>query len=290
MRRWPVYEAVLLKEPDDFGGLNRCVRERIACRSAALTLETMEITEHARRNRAHWDAQSDDYEARHAAQLGRAPCAWGVWSIPESELDVLGAVDGKDVLELGCGAARWSIALAKAGARCVGLDNSARQLDHATRLMTEAGADFPLVYASAESIPLPDASFDVVFCDHGAMSFTDPRRTVPEVARVLRPGGLFAFSGETPLHFICWDDAANAVSEQLRSNYFERTSADDGDAIAFSLPYGEWIALFRRTGFSVEDLIELRPPAGSVSTYRDYVSYDWARQWPAEQIWRLRRL
>ncbi|HTD37568.1 MAG TPA: class I SAM-dependent methyltransferase, partial [Candidatus Limnocylindrales bacterium] len=97
-----------------------------------------------------------------------------MWSIPESELNVLGDVRGKDVLELGCGAAQWSIALAGLGARCVGLDNSARQLEHARRAMAAAGVDFPLVHASVENVPLPDASFDVVFCDHGAMTFADP--------------------------------------------------------------------------------------------------------------------
>ncbi len=248
-----------------------------------------ELTEHARKNRAHWDAESDDYEAHHAAQLERAPCAWGVWSIPESELNVLGDVRDRDVLEFGCGAARWSIALSRLGARCVGLDNSARQLEHARRLMAEAGVDFPLVHASAESVPLPDASFDVVFCDHGAMSFADPQFTVPEAARLLRPGGLLAFSAETPLHFICWDDATNAVGEQLRSNYFERTSADDDESIVFSRPYGEWIRLFRRNGFTIEDLIELRPPVDAESTYHEYVPHDWARRWPAEQIWRVRK-
>jgi SAM-dependent methyltransferase len=249
----------------------------------------MDLTGHARKNRASWDRDSDDYEARHAAQLERAPCAWGVWSIPESELNVLGDVRDKDVLELGCGAARWSIALAQAGARCVGLDNSARQLEHARRLMSEVGVAFPLVHASAEAVPLPDASFDVVFCDHGAMSFADPHRTVAEVARLLRPGGLFAFSAETPLHFVCWDDAADAVGDRLQSNYFERTSADDGETVVFTLPYGEWIRLFRRNGFAVEDLIELRAPAGATSSYTDFVTHDWARKWPAEQIWRLRR-
>jgi SAM-dependent methyltransferase len=213
-----------------------------------------------------------------------------VWSIPEAELRVLGDVRGKDVLELGCGAAQWSVALAQLGARCVALDNSSRQLEHARRRMTEAGVDFPLLHASAERVPLPDASFDVVFCDHGAMSFADPGRTVPEAARLLRRGGLLAFSAESPLHFICWDDATNTAGDRLRANYFETRSADDGDAVSFTLPYGEWIALFRRHGFAVEDLIELRPPEGARTTYDTYVTYEWARAWPAEQIWRVRRI
>ena len=212
-----------------------------------------------------------------------------MWSIPEVELHVLGEVRDKDVLELGCGAAQWSIALSKLGARCVGLDNSERQLAHARRLMAEGGVAFPLVHASAGAVPLADAAFDIVFCDHGAMSFADPERTVPEAARLLRPGGLFAFNAATPVHFICWDEPQDRVSDRLRANYFERTSDDDGEAVVFSRTYGDWIRLFRRHGFAIEDLIELRPPEGAASTYTDYVTYDWARTWPAEQIWRLRR-
>src|SRR5271165_2689661 len=146
------------------------------------------LTDQARKNLKHWDQQSDDYEARHSEQLTRNPMAWGCWSVPESQLHVLGDVSGKDVLEFGCGAARWAIALAKRGAHVVGLDVSGRQLEHARRNMRDAGVDFPLVHASAEAVPLTDASFDVVFCDHGAMTYCDPYRTVPEAARMLRQG------------------------------------------------------------------------------------------------------
>ncbi len=181
----------------------------------------MELTGHARKNRAHWDREADAYQAQHGEQLARAPLAWGVWSIPERDLRVLGDVNGKDVLEFGCGGAQWSIALAKLGARCVGLDNSERQLNYAREAMRAAGIEFPLVHASAEATPLPDASFDIVFCDHGAMSFTDPERSVPEAARLLRPGGLFAFNAETPLHFIAFDEVNDRISTQLQTSYFE---------------------------------------------------------------------
>lgn len=203
---------------------------------------------------------------------------------------MLGDVRGKDVLELGCGAAQWSIALAGLGARCVGLDNSERQLEHARRGMAAAGVDLPLVHASAEDVPLADASFDVVFCDHGAMTFADPERTIPEAARLLRPGGLLAFNAETPLHFICWDESANRAGERLRLNYFEADRADDGEAVTFSRPYGAWIRLFRANGLVIEDLIELRPPEDAKTTYDLYVTHEWARAWPAEQIWRVRRV
>jgi ubiquinone/menaquinone biosynthesis C-methylase UbiE len=152
------------------------------------------LSSSAEQNRRWWDRTSDEYQERHREFIGNADPRWGMWQLPESELKILGDVSGKDVLELGCGAAQWSILLAKQGARPVGLDNSQRQLDHARRLMAEAGVDFPLVHSSAEDVPLPDGSFDVVFCDHGAFSFADPYRLVPEASRLLRPGGLLAFS------------------------------------------------------------------------------------------------
>jgi SAM-dependent methyltransferase len=245
---------------------------------------------HEARNRAMWDAYSDEYQAKHGAQLadsgGRA---WGTSQIPEAELRVLGDVAGKDILEFGCGAAQWSIALAQAGARPVGLDLSERQLEHARRLMAEAGVDFPLIHGSAESVPLPDASFDIVFCDHGAMTFADPYRTVPEAARLLRPGGLFAFSHHSPIETICWALGDKKVGDRLAIDYFGMHLFDEDDETYFQLTYGDWIRLFRANGFVVEDLIEPRPPEGATSSYRDADELAWARRWPSEEIWRLRR-
>jgi SAM-dependent methyltransferase len=155
--------------------------------------------------------------------------------------------------------------------------------------MARAGVDFPLVHASAEAVPLPDASFDIVFCDHGAMTFADPYRTVPEVARLLRPGGLFAFSHGSPILSIAWAADAERAGDRLVVDYFGMHRFDYDDSIDFNLPYGEWIRLFRANGFVVEDLIEPRPAADATSTYRDEIERDWSRRWPAEAIWRLRR-
>lgn len=249
-----------------------------------------ELTAHAARNRAAWNASSDEYQERHGGQLADSGgLAWGTAQIPETELHVLGDVAGLDILELGCGAAQWSIALAQRGARPVGLDLSERQLEHARTLMAEAGVRVPLIHASAEAVPLPDASFDIVFCDFGAMTFADPYRTVPEAARLLRPGGLFAFSHESPIATICWPLDADEVGEQLVLDYFGMHAIDDGENTTFQLPFGEWIRLFRANGFVIEDYLELQPGPDATSTYRSAASLAWARRWPAEAIWRLRR-
>ncbi|HET6745715.1 MAG TPA: class I SAM-dependent methyltransferase [Candidatus Limnocylindria bacterium] len=251
----------------------------------------LELTPHAKRNRAFWNELSDRYQAEQGRQLAIHGAAWGVWQIPEAELHVLGEVDGRDVLELGCGAAQWSIRLAQQGARAVGLDVSDRQLAHARRLVEAAGVEVQLIHASAEAVPLPDDRFDIVFADHGALVFADPYRTVPEVSRLLRDGGTFAFSMYTPIAEVCWPADQEEPIERLANDYFGMHRVDVGDSahVEFQLPYGAWIRLFTANGLEVVDLIELRPGEDATSTYRTEVARAWARRWPLEHIWKLRR-
>jgi len=248
------------------------------------------MTSSSEQNRIFWDRQSDEYQEKHREFIGRPELRWGMWQVPESELQVLGDMAGKDVLELGCGAAQWAVLLAQQGACMTGLDNSERQLEHARERMAAAGVDFPLVHAAAESMPFGDASFDVVFCDHGALSFADPLVVVPEVARVLRSGGLFAFSHTTPFAWMCWDDDADRVVDRLVLDAFGLHRYDESDgAVGFNLPYGEWVRLFRTSGLSIEALIEIRPPEGAESTYQSTEETAWARRWPMEEIWKVRK-
>ena len=243
-----------------------------------------------RRNRANWDREADEYQREHGRQLNRLDGPrWGTWGLPESRLQILGELSGKDVLEYGCGGGQWSIGLARAGAHPVGLDLSFNQLSHARTLMARADAAFPVVNANAERTPFADASFDVVFCDHGAMTFADPYATVPEAARLLRPGGLFAFNIASPLMWltIVDEDDAPPGTELVRS-YFGMHRGN-WDTIEFQLPYGEWIRLFRASGLEVLDLVELRPPSGSRTSYPDFAPLAWARRWPGENVWKVRR-
>lgn len=246
--------------------------------------------EHVSRNRDHWNAQSDEYQDRHGPQLAASGgMAWGVWQIPESELRVLGSVAGKDVLELGCGAGQWSRALADAGARPVGLDLSERQLHHTQGRRGVGTSRIPFVQASAESVPLRNASFDIVLSDYGATTFSDPLRTIPEAARVLRPGGFLVFTHSNPILDVCWPAGTPHPGQQLSRDYFELRELEDDGATQFQLPFGEWIRLFGASGLVVEQLIELRPSAEATSSYRTDEDRAWARRWPAECLWKVRR-
>jgi SAM-dependent methyltransferase len=241
-------------------------------------------SEDERLNRTFWESTSAEYQSEHADELEAVPLAWGTWRIPESAAGALGDLHGLDVLELGCGGGQWCTALARLGVRVTGLDLSAAQLAHAAR----AGAHVPLVQASAESVPFASASFDVVFCDHGAMTFADPDYSVPEVARLLRPDGRLVFCHSTALRVMCLDEDWS-VTTTLHRTAFGMKRVTDGESVDFVLPHGEWIRLFRRHGLVVDDLIALRPRPGAKTSYPWYASYEWASQWPAEEIWVVRK-
>lgn len=213
------------------------------------------------RNRYAWDATSDDYQRRHGAQLAA---------------NAEGDFASRDVLEYGCGAAQWSIALARRGARCTGLDNSQLQLEHARAAIVAAGVDVALVHAAAGAPPFPDASFDLVFCDHGALSFAAPEATIPQIARMLRPGGVLALSVVHPLREVCYDFERDCVSHTLRQSYFElgaiRDPQDGG--VSHVRPLATYLAL-------------MRPSEAATSSY-DSARHDWARSFPAEVMFRAR--
>ena len=243
----------------------------------------------ARKNRAGWDAVSDAYQSEHSDDLtGAKALAWGVWRIPEKELRILGDVAGKDVLEFGCGQAEWSLELARTGARTVGLDNSGGRLRYAREHQLREGVTFPLVQASAEIAPLARESFDVVFCDYGAMTFLPPERSVPEAARLLRPGGLLAFTTTHPLLWCCWPPGSDEAQPELVRDYFSIRSEEEDGMVDFNLPIGEWIRIFVDNGLTVEALIEVQPPEDATTTYGGR-PLSWARRWPAEMIWKVRK-
>lgn len=237
-----------------------------------------------RANRAYWNRISVSYQDEHDRQIGAAPRLWGIFSIPDAELHALGDVTGKRVLELGCGAGQWSRALAAEAGRVVGLDLSEAQLGAARQAM--GPARYALVQGAAEFLPFAAASFDLVFCDHGGLSWASAEVVVPEAARVLDREGRLVFNVLSPLAAACYDDDADRVTGRLGNDYFGAGVIEEGDgAVSYQLGYGEWIRALRRAGLIVDDLIEPRPGPGQRSGYFGFEPPDWAARWPSEALW-----
>ncbi len=209
----------------------------------------------------------------------------------ETDVRVLGAIDGLDVVELGCGTAYFSSWLVRHGAKPVGVDVTPAQLETARRFQQEMGIDFPLMEANAEAVPLADQSFDLALSEYGASIWCDPYKWIPEAFRLLRPGGRLVFMCETPLAVLCALESEDATAEKLQRPQRGMCRFDwpEGE-VGFHLGHGDMFRVLRESGFEVESLIELYAPEDAEThEYYSYVTADWARKWPAEEIWAARR-
>lgn len=250
-----------------------------------------DLPEHVRRNREHWDAMAADWADLGHRHWSQPEPSWGVWAIPERELRLFpDDLAGQDAIELGCGTGYVSAWLARAGAKPVGIDNSAEQLATAKALQQEFGIDFPLLHGNAERVPYPDASFDFAISEYGAAVWCDPYAWIPEATRLLRPGGRLAFLGNHTLLQLCVPDVLGQPTERMLRDYFglRRLEWADDDSVEFALPYGDWFRLFKANGLEVEDLVEIQAPADATRDF-DYVTAAWAKRWPSEHVWKLHK-
>ncbi len=251
-----------------------------------------ELPEHVRRNRAMWDDWAKKFAAAGERAWAKNEPAWGIWQVPEVEVRMFpDELDGKDVIELGCGTAYVSSWLARRGANVVGIDNSQAQLDTARRLQRQHGLDFPLIHGNAEKMDYPDASFDLAISEYGACLWCDPDVWIPEAARLLRPGGQLVFLTNSYLLSLCVpdEDGVAAGERMIRPAFgMHRVEYPNDPGVEFHLPHGDWIRLLRQSGFEVEDLVELRPAADAKSEY-PFVTLEWSRKWPCEEVWKAHK-
>jgi SAM-dependent methyltransferase len=198
---------------------------------------------------------------------------------------------GLDAIELGCGTAYVASWMARRGARVVGIDNSEKQLETARRLQAEHHLNLALHHGNAEELPYPDASFDFAISEYGACLWADPYRWIPEAARLLRPGGRLHFLVNSMLMSLCTppEDGVPATDRLLRPAFgLHRVEWPNDAGVEFHLTHGNWIRLLRSSGFEIEGLVEIRPPEGATTRF-PFVTADWARQWPSEEVWKVRK-
>jgi ubiquinone/menaquinone biosynthesis C-methylase UbiE len=229
---------------------------------------SVDETESRAANGPDWDRYADEYQATHGEFLGDAGFLWGPEGCTEAEIGALGPVSGLDVLEVGSGAGQCSRWVKAHGGRPIALDLSHRQLQHSRRIDEETGVLVPSVRATATDLPFTTDSFDIVFSSFGALQFvSDIEDMVGETARVLRPGGRFAFSITHPTRWMFSDDPGPEGLTATQS-YWDRTpyveiSLDTGRAsyVEHHRTLGDWVRLLTLNNFRLRDLIEPEWPA-----------------------------
>jgi SAM-dependent methyltransferase len=152
-------------------------------------------------------------------------------SYPDELLDLLPVASGATVLDLGAGTGKLTRVLARRYARVIAVE----PLDGMRAILERVVRDVEALPGSAEQIPLDDASVDAVFAAQ-AFHWFDHARAIPEIARVLRPGGVLA---------VVWNGPDESRPNPLPSGYLaylgelrrERSTFDD------TRPWRELIAI-----------------------------------------------
>jgi ubiquinone/menaquinone biosynthesis C-methylase UbiE len=177
-----------------------------------------------------WDLAAADYEFLWQEQLAAAQ---------EALLALASPAVGERVLDIACGTGLVSLEAARAvgpSGHVLGIDLSERMIAVAEQGASERKlTNCSFSRMDAETLTIPDATFDVALCCLGLMYMPDPERAVREMFRVLRPGGRISVAvwGE-PAH--CgWSAVFPIVNAEVASDVcplFFRFG--QGDALAGS--------------------------------------------------------
>jgi ubiquinone/menaquinone biosynthesis C-methylase UbiE len=207
---------------------------------------------------ARYDAVADFYQAGWADGCSDP--------ISAALLDLIGPVDGLDVLDVACGHGRITRELARRGAHPLGVDVSTAMLAkaEAAELQQPLGARYLLADVSCACPDLADRLFDLAVCSFGLSDIDDLDGALQTVARTLRPAGRFAFSILHP----CFPGAAEVSGSwpTTGSYYDERWWAADAALSTLRRQVGAnhrmlstYVNALRRHGLWIDAVAEPQP-------------------------------
>jgi ubiquinone/menaquinone biosynthesis C-methylase UbiE len=187
----------------------------------------------------------------------------------EDSLKLLGHVDGKRILDLGCGAGHNAIALARQGAKVIAVDESSEQIAEARSACERERIKVELHHAPLAELAFIRAdTIDAVLSVWGLVPVDDIDRVFRQVDRVLRPEHPLVLSMPHPAFaMLDLDDP----ERRIRRSYWEPALLDGiVPRTMSSLSTSLW-----RANFRIDTLLEPQPPSGGPRSpdWHDHMTY-----------------
>jgi SAM-dependent methyltransferase len=225
--------------------------------------------------RAAWDRLSPIYQAHH--EIPTASVHYGPWAPLESELNLLGDVAGRRILEIGCGGGQCCVAFARAGAVVAGVDLSDVQLAFARQMAEQARVTVQFVQGSADDLAaFAENAYDLVFSVNTVQYVAEMAACLAECHRVLRPGGRLVFSLDHPLRDCFFDAETGEEDDEMsiipaRSYFDSRPNrwrwGNTGILLqTYHRSIGQWTDLLAAAGFQLQRIVEPAPPVETLDS------------------------
>lgn len=204
--------------------------------------------------REWWNAWSETFqeEGGHSIAVAFGPGA------PEGDdLGLLGDLEGKKAIELGCGGAQFGIAVAKRGADVTGVDISEAQLAHARTLADEHEQDLELIESSVTDVPVADETYDLAFSAWAFQWVEDLQACFDEAYRILTDGGKLVFSVDHPYY-----KTVDHETHEVEKSYFdesprrEYSESLDAEMVVYGRKVSEVVNRLIAAGFTIEEMRE----------------------------------
>ena len=214
-------------------------------------------------NKDSWNKQAARYQAD--ADFLFNDVDYGDRDLPtEKELNLIGDIKGKKILEIGCGGANCGISLAKQGAIVTCSDISKEQITFAKDNAKRENVDIQFIISAMEDIKYID-EFDVVISMAALMYVKDIDKVFDNINKNLKNNGLFVFSLNDPTFYsvaakYLWNDPENQQSYFYSGpEKWKWNENDDFEFITYRRPIYEYINCLTENNLYIEKMFQLKP-------------------------------
>ena len=214
-------------------------------------------------NKNSWNKQAARYQSDADFLFNNVD--YGDTDLPtEKDLNLIGNVNGKKVLEIGCGGANCGISLAKQGAIVTCSDISKEQISFAEKNAKKENVDIKFIVSPMENIEYIN-EFDVIISMAALMYVKDIDKVFNSVNKSLKNNGFFVFSLNDPTFYsvaakYLWNDP------EIQQSYFysgpekwKWNENDDFEFITYRRPIYEYINCLAENSLYIEKFFQLKP-------------------------------